>query len=177
MSGLEPANECSLLRLVWSPRCFDANRLTTACFDSADLLPKKDANGNDKFVSSDCEAEIDKAAVDARIARQTRGDLRKQEGRHDARFVRLLCVELRRLPERGDPNSHPLRVERSPTPAVPEIGYPENPAHCAIRNVSPNSRTTDKAANRVYVEYLRKELLKLVRADLGYAEIFLGAVD
>ena len=158
--------------MVWSPRCFEANRPTHACFDSADLLPKKDENGNDKFVSADCETEIVKAAVDARIARQVRDDLRERERRHEARFIRLVCGDLRQIPERDNGSLNPMSIERKPEPANAELGFPENPAHCAIRNTSPNSRTTDKAANRAYVDYLRKEIMKRIKCDLGYAEVF-----
>ncbi len=63
-------------------------------------------------------------------------------------------------------------VERDRVVARPEQGIPENSAHCAIRNQSSKSRTSDKAANRQYMEYLRKELMKILRGDLSYEEVF-----
>lgn len=171
MAGLEPTDDSFLLRMVWSPRCYENNRPTGACFDSGDLLPEiKD--GAERFVSADCEAEIERVAVDARIAQQTSGDKRERLFRHDARFIKLSCGELRSVPDRDGSDENPLIVERDRVAANPDVGIPENPAHCAIRNRSPKSRTTDKAANRLYVDYLRKELMKRLKADLSYDEVF-----
>ena len=175
MNGLEPADDSSLLRMVWSPRCYEENRPTGACFDTEDLLPGKDKAGHERFVSADSEAEIVKGAIDARIAQQTLGDRRERLLRHDARFIRLICGELRSLPDRDGAPDNPFVVERDRVAENLELGIPANPAHCAVRNRSLKSRTTDKAANRLYVDYLRKELLKLIRADLGYPEVFVAA--
>jgi hypothetical protein len=172
VNGFDPDDDSFLLRMVWSPRCYQDNRPTSACFDSKDLLPNSDENGKERFVSTDCEAEIVKVAVDFRIARQTRGDLRVTERRHEARFIRLNCGEVRAIPDLQEDQKSPMIIERDPRPAQPEFDIPENPAHCALRNCSPNSRTKDKAANRQYVEYLRTELLKRLRADLSYDEVF-----
>ena len=175
MNGLEPADDSSLLRMVWSPRCYEDNRPTGACFDTEDLLPGTDKEGKERFVSADSEAEIVKEAIDARIAQQTIGDRRERLLRHDARFIRLNCGDLRSLPDRDGGPDNPFMVERDRVDAKPELGLPANPAHCALRNGSPKSRTTDKAANRLYVDYLRKELMKRLNADLSYLEVFEAA--
>lgn len=172
MKDLDPANDSSLLRMVWSPRCYEDNRPTGACFDTDDLLPGKDKAGKERFISVDCEAEIVRAAVDARIAQQTLGDRRERLQRHEARFIRLICGELRTLPDRDGSPDYPFLVERDLVLEDLEHGVPANLAHCAVRNRSPKSLTADKAANRLYVDYLRKELLKRIRGDLGYADVF-----
>jgi hypothetical protein len=136
------------------------------------LLPEKDKNGQDRFVSADHEAEIRKEAVDARISSQSAGDKREKEQRHDARFIRLICSEVRAVPDRDGDSPNPLLVERDKVIAQPDWGIPANPAHCAIRNSSPKSRTDEKANNRKYMDYLRKELMKKIRGDLSYDEVF-----
>lgn len=172
MKAVDPVDDSSLLRMVWSPRCYDTNGPTSACFDIPDLLPDKDKDGNDRFVSADCELEIAKEAVDARINQQTSGDKRERLKRHDARFIRLLCGDLRSLPDRDGAAENPIIVERDAIKANTAMTTPENPAHCAVRNRSHKSRTADKAANRMFVEYLRKELMKRLQGDLSYDEVF-----
>lgn len=172
MNGLDPADDSFLLRMVWSPRCFEEGRPTVACFDSSDLLPKPDKSGKDRFVSADCEAEIVKLAVDARIAHQTRGDLRERERREDARFLRLSAAALRSIPDNDVIGENPIIVERDRVPENAETGTPANPAHCAIRNRSTKSRSGDGSKNRAYVDYLRKELMKRIISDLSYGEVF-----
>lgn len=172
MADLDPADHVPLLRMVWSPRCYEDSRPTTACFDSKDVLPEQDKDGHDRYVSADHEHEISKTAVDARIFSQSYGDKRESERRHEARFLRLICGELRSIPDRDGDAPNPLLVERDRVLAKPELGIPANEAHCAIRNSSAKSRTTEKGANRQYMEYLRKELMKKLRGDLSYDDVF-----
>lgn len=176
MADLDPADNASLLRMVWSPRCYEDNRPTAACFHSKDLLPEKDKNGHDRFVSADHEAEIIKEAVDARISSQSGGDKREKLQRHDARFIRLVCSEVRGIPDRDGDSPNPILVERDRIEAQPDLGIPANPAHCAVRNSSPKSRTDENATNRKYMDYLRKELMKRIRGDLSYDEVFSGTL-
>jgi hypothetical protein len=149
----ELSDNVSLLRLVWSPRCFENGRPNAACFSKDDL------NGT-KYISADCEIEI--------MNHQTRGDLREKERRTDAKFIRLYCGDLRGLPDKNSECPNPLVVERFPTGPRPELGLVANPAHCAIRNKARNGN----AINRAYIDYLRTQLLKLIRATLEYKEVF-----
>jgi len=135
-------------------------------------MPDKDQHGRFRYVSADCEAEIIKTAVDTRIAWQTRGDLQVKERRAEARFLRLLTGDLRNLPEKDEDGRGPIVVERDPTAADPDKGMPANSAHCAIKNISNKSRTDNVAENRKYVDYLRKELLKIIKENMSYQELF-----
>jgi hypothetical protein len=165
-------DDVALLRMVWAPRCFENGRPGMACFDREDITPGIGRDGHERFVSADCEFEISKDAVDARRAHQTRGDLAKTELREEARFIRLICGDIRSLPDTEPAGENPLIVERRPVAAKPEIKFPANPAHCAIMNTSAKSRTPNKAANRAYVDYLRTQLRKKIIATLKYDEVF-----
>ena len=171
MRSAEPSDDCSLLRMVWSPSCFDGGRPTSACFDSKDLLPDVDGCGRERFVSVDLMNEVREHVLEHRIHSQSAGEKRERLGRHEARFLVMRTGDIRTIPCRNGASEAPLIVQRDPIKTDEARGIPGNTAHCAVRRTSA-SRPTGKAEARAYVEYLRKELLKRVLRDHAYEEVF-----
>lgn len=164
MSDQCPHNSVDLLRLVWFPACFDNGRLTTAAFDKDDLFPKLDRNNQPRYVSADDADIVSQLSVDSTIKHQTRDDLRERENRNEARFIRFCAGDVRAIIDAE--GIHPFIVERA--------RLPTNLAHVSIKNTSGKSARVKSSDDRVYVEFLRTELFKIVTKIHTYPEIFPG---
>jgi hypothetical protein len=158
--------------MVWYPACFEDDRPGAAMFDKGELLAEENQDGVERFVSADVQEEVSQPVIDARIAWQTRDSLRETHGREEALFVQFICGEIREISEHESETFKPMKIERDHVAANPETGIPENPAHCAIRNTSTKPRTMGKGGKRIYADYLRTQLLRLIRNTFTYGQVF-----
>ena len=154
--------EVILLRMVWHPAHFENGKLVASAFDSGDLRPDDDRDGQARYISTDRQDDLRKPAVDARILSQERDGPKQQDKKHEARFVEFLTGELRAA--KDESGNHPFDV-------TPEPIVPENPGHCAIRNVSGKGKSR-RAEDRDYVDELRTILLDQNRGVTSYSDHF-----
>ena len=160
-------DEIQVFRMVWHPFHFEGTSLKTSAFDRADLVPELDQQGAHRYVSVDRGDIIQRESVDWRIEWQQRDGKAETKSRHDAKFVHFLCESLRACVD--DEDRRPFNITSEPEEAGID-GSPENPAHCALRNVS--GKTGSRSEMRAYVEQLRVMLIQLKKGVLSYAEMF-----
>ena len=167
-------HEVVLLRMVWHPVHFPNGELIASAFESSDLRPDRDRDDRPRYISVDRQDDLRKQSIDWRIAYQQRDGRDEQENRKEVRFIEFLCGEI--LTATDDSGTQPFAVTTEPVLAM-ENGMPENPGHCAIRNVSGKGGDKKKAEDRTYVEELRTILMRLKRRITNYEDVFPEKAD
>ncbi len=160
-----------ILRMVWHPAHFDreSGNLKGSAFDSRDLEPSLDGDGQSRYMSVDEAGVISRDSVDWRIAQQQRDGRREAHQRFDARFLEFRVVDVRSIAL----TSGSLAFSVTPDPleaGADGEGSPSNAAHCAVRSLLPGDET--KGAKRARVEYLRVKLRESVVRIRRYSDIF-----
>ncbi|MCA3442064.1 MAG: hypothetical protein INF52_01645 [Rhodobacter sp.] len=152
-----------LLRMVWHPADFEGGELVGSAFESADLRPDNDQDGLPRYLSSDRQDDLRKESIDSRITYQQRDGRDVEKRKSEAHFVEFKVGTLRYAED--DAGDRPFGITSEPI-------IPENPGHCAIRNVSGKGASRKSKADKQYIEELRSMLLEKKLAVCGYADLF-----
>lgn len=149
--------------MVWHPADFEDGELVGSAFESADLRPDNDQDELPRYLSSDRQDDLRKDSIDSRIAYQQREGRDLEKGKGEARFVEFKVGALRQATD--DAGAHPFGI-------TSEAIIPENPGHCAIRNVSGKGGSRKSKVDKQYIEELRSILLERKLAVRGYVDLF-----
>lgn len=138
---IEPPDEIDWVRLVWHPSEYDNGALTTSALQRRDM--KRDAETPDAHYSIDRE---DKFNDDIARNRARDQQARRTEGREEALLFKANCGRARALTDTE--NQQPFEIAPDPRD--------DNPAHCAMRNVTSRH-------NPSYINQLRALLYPLMQ--------------
>lgn len=166
--GVEASEGRVFLRLVWNTEHFDpeGNLMGTA-FTRSDLTGKIDKrDGVPSFCSVDDEAEINKASVDWRIAKQAAS---LPTIRIDPKFAVMKHEKLLLL--KWIQSGQMLVAFPVPLQAGSEgPGSPANLAHWGF--TGKNIDKLSKIENNGYVDYMRTRILEVIEEIRSYEEVF-----